>query len=167
LPLVDYLRFFTRPAILIGESIMQHRDRPASQLPDACVVLDAREKPISAVQFGDVFARSGIRRPATDLPRLQKMLEHGNLLLGAWKDGQLIGVARGLTDFVFCCYLSDLAVDRAYQKMGIGKALLAHVQARLSDQVTTILLAAPTARDYYKPLGFEWAENAWLIPRRR
>jgi ribosomal protein S18 acetylase RimI-like enzyme len=141
-------------------------DRP-EQNPVSFIILDARERAISAEQLGNVFARSGIRRPTDDLPRLTKMIQHANLFAGAWVDDLLVGVARGLTDYSFCCYLSDLAVDHAYQRMGIGKALLDHIQKQLSDEVTILLLAAPEAMDYYKPLGFDWADNAWRIPRRR
>jgi ribosomal protein S18 acetylase RimI-like enzyme len=95
------------------------------------------------------------------------MIEHANLLAGAWVDDLLIGVARGLTDFSYCCYLSDLAVDRDYQRSGIGKALIDHVQKQLGDQVMILLLAAPEAKDYYKPLGFEWVVNAWRFARRK
>src|SRR5271163_4508886 len=102
---------------------MEPLDQKASQPSPPFVLRDTREMPISAIQLGDVFARSGIRRPTDDLARLAKMIEHADLLVGAWKEDRLVGVARGLTDFVYCCYLSDLAVDQAYQKMGIGKAL--------------------------------------------
>jgi ribosomal protein S18 acetylase RimI-like enzyme len=136
-------------------------------MANSFTIRDAREYPISPSQLGDVFARSRIRRPTEDLPRLAKMIEHADILIGAWVGNLLVGVARGLTDFSYCCYLSDLAVDRAYQKMGIGKALIAHLRGQLSDEVTIILLSAPQAKDYYKPLGFEWVENAWRIPRRK
>jgi GNAT superfamily N-acetyltransferase len=131
------------------------------------VIRDASEVAISAEEMGELFARSGIRRPTDDLPRLAKMIEHANLLAGAWVGDLLVGVARGLTDFSYCCYLSDLAVDRGYQKMGIGKALIDHVRKQLSDEVTILLLAAPEAKDYYEPLGFEWVDNAWRISRRK
>jgi len=130
------------------------------------VIRDARDLPISPEQLAGVFARSGIQRPTNDLARLAKMIEHANLLAGAWVDNSLVGVARGLTDFSYCCYLSDLAVDRAYQRMGIGKALIDHFRKKLGDDVMILLVAAPEAKDYYQPLGFEWVERAWRIPRR-
>jgi len=133
----------------------------------AYIICDAAQRPISAQQLGDVFARSGIRRPTDDLARLSKMIRHANLLAGAWADDLLVGVVRGLTDFSYCCYISDLAVDRACQRMGIGKALLNHVRGQLSDEVTIVLLSAPQAKHYYKPLGFEWADNAWRIRRQK
>ena len=95
------------------------------------------------------------------------MIDHANLLAGAWAGDLLVGVARGLTDFSFCCYLSDLAVDRAFQRMGIGKALLEHVRKQLSDEVMILLVAAPEANEYYEQLGFEWVDRAWRIPRKR
>jgi GNAT superfamily N-acetyltransferase len=135
--------------------------------PVSFVIRKASERTITAEQLAGVFARSGIRRPSDDLPRLARMIEHANLLAGAWVDDLLVGVARGLTDFSYCCYLSDLAVDRAYQKIGIGKALIEHVKSQLGDQVMILLVAAPEANDYYKAIGFEWVERAWRIPRQR
>jgi ribosomal protein S18 acetylase RimI-like enzyme len=49
------------------------------------------------------------------------MLANSNLLVTAWAGQQLVGIARSITDFHYCCYLSDLAVDVAYQQQGIGK----------------------------------------------
>jgi ribosomal protein S18 acetylase RimI-like enzyme len=138
-----------------------------NQEPFNFEIRDARDKPISAAQLGDVFARSGIRRPTDDLPRLTKMIEHANLFAGAWVEDRLIGVARALTDFSYCCYLSDLAVDRAFQNRGIGMALIAYLRGKLGDEVTIVLLSAPEAKEYYKPLGFEWVDNAWRIARRK
>ncbi len=123
---------------------------------------DAR---LSAQELADVFRRSGIRRPVDDLPRLEKMLEHGNLLATAWSGGQLVGVARALTDFSYCCYLSDLAVDKAYQKRGVGKRLVELVRERVGAQSMLLLLAAPEAADYYPKIGFEAVSNGWIIKR--
>jgi GNAT superfamily N-acetyltransferase len=130
-------------------------------------ILNVSERPFTPAQLGDLFARSGIRRPTDDLPRLEKMIRHANLSAGAWAGNQLIGVARALTDFSFCCYLSDLAVDRAHQRKGIGKALVEYIRNQLSDEVMLLLVAAPEANDYYGPLGFERLDRAWWIPRRK
>jgi GNAT superfamily N-acetyltransferase len=123
------------------------------------------DRRISPEQFASVFDRSGIRRPTSDLPRMARMLEHGNLLLTAWDGERLVGVARGLTDFSFCCYLSDLAVDREYQKQGIGRELLRRVHAAIGPQTNFLLLAAPEAMAYYPKVGFAAVENGWIIRR--
>ena len=65
----------------------------------------------------------GERRPVNDFNRIKKMCENANLIITARLDGKLIGVARSVTDFAYCTYLSDLAVDKEYQKQGIGKMI--------------------------------------------
>jgi ribosomal protein S18 acetylase RimI-like enzyme len=122
---------------------------------------------VTAEEVADVFVRSGINRPTDDLERIQQMLDHANLTITAWDGQKLIGIARSLTDFCYCCYLSDLAVDRDYQGRGIGKELIRQTQKHLSDQVSLILLAAPTAMSYYPHVGFDKADNAWIIRRKR
>lgn len=91
------------------------------------------------------------------------MLEHGNLLCTAWDGDRLVGVARSVTDFAYCCYLSDLAVDAAYQKQGIGRALMRLTQAQLGPSAKLILLAAPAAAAYYPRLGFQAHPSAWVL----
>ena len=78
---------------------------------------------ISIEQFIDVLNRStlGQRRPVDDRECIEGMVKNANLLVTAWEGERLVGVARSFTDFVYACYLSDLAVDVAYQRTGIGK----------------------------------------------
>ncbi|CAN5725074.1 GNAT family N-acetyltransferase [soil metagenome] len=120
---------------------------------------------ITPQQLAEVFDRSGINRPSTDLARMEQMLAHADLLVTAWDGEELIAVARALTDFCYCCYLSDLAVDRAYQQHGIGRKLLQTVQDKIGAQTALLLLAAPSAMAYYPKVGFTAADNAWIIQR--
>lgn len=121
---------------------------------------------VSAEEVADVFERSGINRPTKDVGRIQKMLDSANLIVTAWDGEKVVGIARSLTDFCYCCYLSDLAVDRAYQQSGIGRELVNRTQQQLSEQVSLILLSAPGAMSYYPKIGFDKAENAWVIRRK-
>jgi predicted N-acetyltransferase YhbS len=73
----------------------------------------------------------------------------------------LVGVARSLTDFSFCCYLCDLAVDQTYQRHGIGTALIRLTQSRLHPEATLVLLAAPAAEGYYGRIGMARHLSAW------
>lgn len=95
------------------------------------------------------------------------MFANSNLVLSAWSDGKLVGVCRALTDFSYCCYLSDLAVDRDFQKQGIGIELLRRVQAEIGEEVTLILLSAPGAMTYYPKLAFSKIENGFIVNRVR
>jgi len=120
---------------------------------------------ISPMQLAGVFDASGIRRPTRDPARLEKMLRHADVLITAWDDDELVGVARALTDFSYCCYLSDLAVDKRYQHTGIGKEMIRRVRASIGDESMLLLLAAPEAMDYYQKVGFEAVTNGWIIKR--
>jgi predicted N-acetyltransferase YhbS len=120
---------------------------------------------ITEDQFIDLLNRSTLaeRRPVNDRKCIRAMLEHGNLLCTAWDGEQLVGVARSVTDFEFCCYLSDLAVDEQYQKQGIGKELIRLTRSRLGSKARIILLSAPKAEGYYPRIGFEAHRSAWIL----
>lgn len=78
----------------------------------------------------------------------------------------MIGIARAITDFSYCCYLSDLAIDEQFQKHGVGKELVQRVQAAIGDECSLVLLSAPGAMDYYPRIGFDKADNAFVIKRK-
>lgn len=122
---------------------------------------------LSAEQFIDLLNRStlGRRRPVEDRACMEGMVKNSNLCVTAWDQGKLVGVARSLTDFHYACYMPDLAVDEAYQRSGIGKALIAHTQKRLGPRCKIRLIAAPAAVDYYPKIGFVQNPQCWELPR--
>ena len=124
---------------------------------------------ITEAEFVDLLKRSTLseRRPIDDPKSIKAMLKHANLLCTAWDDAKLVGVARSVTDFEYCCYLSDLAVDKEYQRTGIGKGLIRLTQSRLGAKAKIILLAAPAAENYYGPVGFEPHRSAWVVSARK
>lgn len=103
------------------------------------------------------------RRPVEDLPCIEGMLEHADIIVTARDGEKIIGVARSVTDFNYCCYLSDLAVDSSYQHQGIGKALISHTQQQLNSRCKLILLSAPAATEYYPKIGFTQHHSAWTL----
>lgn len=122
------------------------------------------EETISIEEFRTVLVKSslGERRPINNELVLEQMLKHANLIITARKNGQLIGVARSLTDFQYCTYLSDLAVDQAFQKMGIGKELIKQTKMA-SPKAKLILLAAPKAVQYYPKIGMHKWEECYVL----
>jgi GNAT superfamily N-acetyltransferase len=104
----------------------------------------------------------GERRPVDDRERMGRMLEEADLVLTAWDGGKLVGISRSITDWVYCTYLSDLAVRADYQGRGIGKELVRRTRAA-TPQATVILLAAPKAVDYYPRIGMTRHESAWVL----
>jgi GNAT superfamily N-acetyltransferase len=120
---------------------------------------------ISEAEFVDLLNRSTLaeRRPVDDPKCIGAMLKHANLLCTAWEGSKLVGVARSVTDFEYCCYLSDLAVDEAYQRQGVGRELIRLTQSRLGLKAKIILLAAPKAEAYYPRIGFDHHRSAWML----
>jgi ribosomal protein S18 acetylase RimI-like enzyme len=121
-------------------------------------ILFAIEPGLSVAEFVDVLERSSLaeRRPASDLRRIGTMLENADIIVTARASGVLVGVARSVTDFSYCCYLSDLAVDRQWQGRGIGTALMARTKAAAGGEgVRCILLSAPAAIGFYEKVGLE------------
>ncbi len=122
------------------------------------------ETNLSAAEFKAVLINStlGERRPIDDNTRIELMLAHANLIVTARDNDKLIGVARSMTDYAFCTYLSDLAVDEKYQKQGIGKELIRHTKLA-TPQAKLILLAAPAAINYYPKTGMTQFEYCFYL----
>jgi ribosomal protein S18 acetylase RimI-like enzyme len=122
---------------------------------------------VTVEQFREVLVRStlGERRPIEDWVCLRGMIEHANLMITAWDGALLVGVARSVTDFHYCCYLSDLAVDSSHQGRGIGRRLIELTQEALGPRCTLLLLSAPNAVGYYSRLGFTHHDQAWTLSR--
>lgn len=124
-------------------------------------------KDLTAEHLSQVFQNSGIKRPYQDLERLQKMIDNSDIIISAWNNHRLVGVARAITDYSYCCYLSDLAVDREYQQLGIGKHLVELLREMLGAEVSLVLLSAPTAVDFYPKIGFTNSDKCYVIARER
>ncbi len=127
----------------------------------------ALEPEFSAEEFQSVLIASTLaeRRPSTDLARLDRMLRGADIIVTAREGSCLIGISRAITDHAYCCYLSDLAVDAAWQRKGIGKRLIVEAHRAAGPDTTLILLAAPAAADYYPKIGMTHLPNCWAIAR--
>ena len=122
---------------------------------------------ITAAQAIDLYVRStlGERRPIDKVTTFADMLANANLIITAWDQEKLVGIARTLTDFSYVAYLEDLAVDEQYQKQGIGKQLIEETKSHLDSECMIVLLAAPKANDYYQKIGFEHNPRAWTLKK--
>lgn len=128
----------------------------------------AVEDHLLADEYIDVVRKSGLNRPIDDRLRIERMLKHANLVVTARQDGKLVGFARSLTDFCFCCYLSDLAVDPACQGQGIGRRLIDETKkAAGGDLTTTLLLSAPTAMTFYQGIEMPHLDNCFAYRRSK
>lgn len=126
------------------------------------------EPELTAAEFVSLLERSTLaaRRPVDSPATIDGMLRHASVIATARRGGMLVGVARAISDFSYCTYLSDLAVDCAFQRQGIGRRLIDQAHSAAGKHTTLILLAAPAARDYYPHIGMQAHDSCWIIPRR-
>lgn len=119
------------------------------------LVLYAAEPALDVAEFRRVLVESGLGaiRPVADEARLRAMLAGADLIVTARRGGELLGFARCVTDFSWCCYLSDLAVSPAAQGLGIGRGLLEETRRRLGPNVSLILSSVPEAIGFYERAG--------------
>src|SRR3954462_13472414 len=109
--------------------------------------------------------RPGERPPGGEPQDIPGMLKLADILVTARVEGRLVGISRAITDFSYCTYLSDLAVDEAYQGRGVGRELIRRTHEAAGLQTMLSLLAAPKARGYYPHAGMAQHESCWIVPR--
>lgn len=131
-------------------------------------ILYKTDGPVDPHAVSVLFAASGIRRPVEDLERIGRMIANADERITAWDGERLVGLLRAVTDYSYCCYISDLAVDRSYQGCGIGKQLTRLLIEKLGDEeIQYVLTSAPQAVGFYEKIGFEKADKAYVWKRKK
>jgi hypothetical protein len=120
---------------------------------------------VTAEELSKLFRSSGIKRPDDDIGRLNEMIFYSNSILKARENSKLVWIAMAMTDFRYCCYLSDLAFDSSYQRLGIGKKPVDIVKKQIGERSMLLLLSASGGMNYNPGIGFELISNAFLIKR--
>lgn len=136
--------------------------------PPSGVAFAREEGRLDVAEFIDVIRRADLDRPVDDVPHMAEMLANSNLVVTARETAaprRLIGVARSVTDLVYCCYLSDLCVDAAWQGRGVGRALIAETKRIIGPRAMLLLLSAPKPLTYYPRIGMEHVQNGFIIRR--
>ncbi len=125
------------------------------------------EPAISVADFLSILRRSTLasRRPVNEVDTLRDMLANADVLITARTEDNLVGISRAITDFSYCTYLSDIAVDTAFQRRGIGQELVRRTHAAAGLHTTLILLSAPQAESYYPHIGMQPHSSCWTIAR--
>lgn len=92
--------------------------------------------------------------------RIAKLVKNVSISLVARDEDnnhQIVGVLFGLTDFCYWLYVTDLGVDRSYEKQGIGSQLMkqAHTIAGGEKDIAVYLIANDQAIPFYEKLGMK------------
>lgn len=117
-------------------------------------------------QIVELYENAGLPRPTNDVERIKSMFENSNVIVTSWDGDLLVGVARSITDWVWSCYLADLAIRKEYQKSSIGKNLIRITKEKVGEQSMVLLLSVPTAMEYYPKVGFSKQNSSFIINRK-
>ena len=93
--------------------------------------------------------------------RIERLVKNVSISLVA-KDGKkIVGVLFGLTDFAYWLYVTDLGVDRDYEKQGIGRTMMkmAHETAGGEKDIAVYLIANDKAVPFYEKIGMEKSDD--------
>ena len=124
-----------------------------------------REEHISADEYIDFLKRTdlGAQYPKERFrERIEKLVGNVSISLVARNENNtVVGVLFGLTDFAYWLYVTDLGVDRAYERQGIGKQLMktAHKIAGGEKDIALYLIANENAVLFYEKLGMKKADD--------
>ena len=94
--------------------------------------------------------------------RIARLLENASVSLAARnEEGRLIGVLLGLTDFAYWLYVTDLGVDRRYERQGIGRGLMEQALTVSGGEkdIAVYLVANEKAVPFYEKLGMKKSED--------
>jgi ribosomal protein S18 acetylase RimI-like enzyme len=135
-------------------------------------IVTAPEPGLDPDEFRRVLVESGLgaTRPVHDPGRLTRMLRQADIVMAARLDsaeGRLIGVARGISDGAWACYLAEVAVSKEAQGLGAGRALLEAVRAAVGPEVAVILASVPGAVGFYERIGMERLADCFWFRRAR
>ncbi len=130
-----------------------------------------RSERLTVAEYIDFLKRSdlGLQYPMERFDiRVARVLENASISLAARDaNGRLAGVLLGLTDFAYWLFVTDLGVDRAYERQGIGTRLM---QTALSEaggekEIAVYLVANENAIPFYEKCGLEKAEDVMAYNR--
>ncbi|MBP5660835.1 MAG: GNAT family N-acetyltransferase [Lachnospiraceae bacterium] len=124
-----------------------------------------REERISAEEYIDFLKRTdlGSQYPKERFEeRIRKLVKNVSIsLIARHEEGTVVGVLFGLTEFCYWLYVTDLGVDRDYERQGLGRRLMkeAHELAGGEKDIAVYLIANENAVPFYQKLGMKFSDD--------
>ena len=149
---------------MIGIGISHFSDKQVGQGMDKGNII-IKEERLSAEEYIDFLKRTdlGSQYPKERFAeRIPKLVRNVSISLTARnEEGLLVGVLFGLTDFCYWLYVTDLGVDRDYERQGIATRLMktAHELAGGEKDIAVYLIAHENAVPFYQKLGMKFADD--------
>lgn len=130
-----------------------------------------KEERISAAEYIDFLKRTdlGSQYPKERFEeRISKLVKNVSISLVARNEsGLIVGVLFGLTDYAYWLYVTDLGVDRNYERQGIGRRLVktAHDKVGGEKDIAVYLIANENAIPFYEKLDMKKADDVMQYNR--
>ena len=124
-----------------------------------------REERVSPEEYIEFLKRTdlGSQYPKERFAeRIPKLVKNVSVSLTARNgDGLLVGALFGLTDYCYWLYVTDLGVDRNYERQGIATRLMktAHELAGGEKDIAVYLIANENAVPFYQKLGMKFSDD--------
>ena len=140
---------------------------PKSAKKDSIGPIEIREglDGLTPARIMTLYRRAPLLRNVSDASKIWQMFEQASLVLTAWHENQMVGIARVLSDGVLFSFLCDLAVEPDVQRLGVGKALINAVIERCAG-TELVLRDSDISAGFYSRLGFKRVANAWILECR-
>ena len=128
-----------------------------------------KEEKLNSAEYIDFLKRTdlGSQYPKERFyERIEKLVKNVSISLVARNEKDLIvGVLFGLTDFCYWLYITDLGVDRNYERQGIGSRMMkkAHEIAGGEKDIAVYLIANDNAIPFYEKLGMKKADEVMKL----
>ena len=127
--------------------------------------IDIRQERISAQEYIDFLKRTdlGSQYPQERFAaRIEKLVKNVSISLIARNEAdRVVGALFALTDFAYWLYVTDLGVDRDYERQGIARRMMkmAHEIAGGEKDIAVYLIAADEAVPFYEKLGMKKSDD--------
>ena len=104
-----------------------------------------------------LYASVGWTNYTQDPGKLEKAVRQSSFVVCARSvGGELLGLARAVSDDVSICYVQDILVCPGVQRSGVGRALMTAVLERYRHVMQQVLITDDGAAQqaFYRSLGF-------------
>ena len=101
------------------------------------------------------------RRSQSDI---KTMLSNSQVIVSLWRQQQMIGFGRALSDEIYRAVIWDVVIDQKYQYLGLGKKIIDSIlENKKISKVKKIYLMTTNCKNFYLKMGFYPEENQSLM----
>ena len=95
---------------------------------------------------------------------IKTMLSNSQVIVSVWRQQQMIGFGRALTDEIYRAVIWDVVIDQKYQYLGLGKKIIDSIlENKKISKIKKIYLMTTNCKNFYLKMGFYHEKNQSLM----